>query len=553
MVRKKSTQKRLKVGSAKAVYEPQNRIPLRDIYFGAIDATDELDHVSQERVDLFYDTYYLPDGLEPNSYLNGEKFFVYGLKGTGKTSFLRYLEQMVIRENLSVVKPELFRFSSQFPKEIYRDVSEAFLDGREISAEDRATIYRDLDYEDVWKHIILKRISEISNSHPGVIFEDNDEHKQFFQFLNSISSGEKRKKLLKFLPNITAGKVVLSINPSVELDLDFDDKEKREISFHRYSAISVDLFKKLTPIPENPFYLLFDEIDPRTGSGVLFELDCILIRDLATAIKSLNACHAYDSKSTFLLAAIRSEILDRVKHLGKEVHKRIEQFGYSMNWGETGAVDIRHPLIKMICTKIAHSEKRRGILTAEIGNVEEYIWPRYFRKSKFYQLEPKYIMDISWHRPRDFIRMFEFCKQVDGGAQEISESLLSRVQKRYSKSSWSEISHHLTLTIDPFSIEGLEQVLTSIGKEFDVSDFEERILTKAYDHENVARLSRIHKPADVLLNLYRSGAVGTRNKTRVRYVFRGDGEPDFDGVFCMHKGLHRHFSIVSSGRKRNVK
>ncbi len=542
----------LKLSQAKNPISHDKRLKIKDIYFGSIDATDELEIGSFETSDIFYESFYIPEGLVVSEYLQGEKFFVYGLKGTGKTSFLRYLEEKIIRDNLSIIRPELFRFRTEFPKEIYEDVKEAFLNGTELESEERGSIYRCLDYENVWEYIILKRICEISNSKKGLIFEDDDNFSIFTKFIYSISSSEIKKKLYRFLPNIRSGKVKISASPSAEFDFEFDNPDNKEISFHKYTKKAIELYRSLSPVKENPFYLLFDEIDPRTGSGILLELDCILIRDLITAIKYINSLHSYETKSVYLIAAIRSEVLNKIKSLGKEVHKRLEQFGYSMNWGESGAIDINHPLIQMICKKIALSEKRKGLLSAEIGDYQSFIWPRYFRKNNQEQLEPKYILDLSWHRPRDFVRLFEFCKKKQGDAYNISESLISRVQKQYSNSSWMEISHHLTVSIDPFSIEGVEQVLTGINKDFLIGEFEEILISKSKKLTSVERLLSKNKPADILLDLYRTGALGTIYKSRNRFVFRGDNEPDFQGKFCVHKGLYSHFSIYSRSRKNQM-
>ena len=338
----------------------------------------------------------------------------------------------------------------------------------------------------------------------------------------------------------------LSYNPKIDLKFEFDDHENNLISFHKYSKNLEELFSKLTPVSESKFYLCFDEIDPRTGAGVLFEIDCILIRDLIVAIKRLNRVHSIQSRSVYFLAAIRSEVLEKVKYLGKEIQKSLEQFGLCMNWGDHGKIDIHHPLVKMICKKISYSEKNCGVLTAEIGNIETYIWPRYFRKSKYYQLNPKFILDMSWHRPRDIVRLLSTCRDISGNSREISEGLISRARKRYSNLSWSEISEHLT--IYPFSLEGVDKVLTGIQKEFTQEEFSEILFQRALIDTSTERLSRRYKSADILYFLYKAGAVGTRKGSFERYVFRGDSDPDFSGIFCIHNGLYSHFSIRFSSR-----
>lgn len=541
---KRQKQLALKRGSS-APAKFENRLEIKDIYFGTIDATDELDVGGPEAAEDFFNTFYIPANVSIEKLLSGEKFFVYGLKGTGKTSLLRYLDEYIDRNALSNTSPELFMFSREFPREIYDDVRKAFLEGKDPTVEDRSAIYRDLDYEDVWIYIILKRISEVAASKDGRIFEKDKNLDRFTAYMNSISGRETRQKLFRFLPNVRSGKVSLSANPSADFDIDFDDESSREVTFHRYTARALELFCELKPTPGGSFYLMFDEIDPRTASGVLFELDCILIRDLIVAIRRINTLNLKHGRGVYLLAAIRSEILEKVRQLGKEIHKRLEQFGYSMNWGDSGRASIEHPLIKMICSKIAYSERKSGItlMPQDIDEVVRYIWPRYFRKNKSQQLDPKELLDWTWYRPRDFIRLFEICKEIDGNSEEISESLINRGNKRYSNRSWAEIEAQMTLFIDPFSMEGIEKALTRFKREFTLSEFESRLSDFSDKYTNSERLNRKYKAADIVSHLYKNGAIGNLHGTRLRFVFRGDAEPDFEGKLYVHRGLLPRFAI----------
>ena len=243
---------------------------------------------------------------------------------------------------------------------------------------------------------------------------------------------------------------------------------------------------------------------------------------------------------------MRSEILDKVKQLGKEVGKRLEQFGYAMNWGDVGKADIDHPLIEMVCYKIAYSEKKYGSqpnLRSNVKDLARYIWPKYFRTNKKSQLDPKYLLDWTWYRPRDFVRLMNICREIDGSSEEFSEKLINRGNKRYSERSWSEIAAQMSLYIDPFSMDGIEKLMTRFKREFVLDEFELRLVDLSETLTPAERLRRKYKPADVLGLLYKCGAVGNIYGSRMRFVFRGDPEPDFEGKFYVHRGLLPHFSI----------
>ena len=65
---------------------------LKNIYFGATDAKNELRDNSIESNQRFEKAFLLPENINIDSFRKGDKFIIYGMKGTGKTALLRYLE-----------------------------------------------------------------------------------------------------------------------------------------------------------------------------------------------------------------------------------------------------------------------------------------------------------------------------------------------------------------------------------------------------------------------------------------------------------------------------
>jgi hypothetical protein len=537
-------QLRLKRGSASPpVFE--NRLPMRRIYFGSIDATDEIDTGGDESIEDFYSTFHLPAGLDLDGYRRGRDFLVYGLKGTGKTSFLRYFGEYLRRGDLGHF--ELFRFARDFPQEIYDDVRRVYLSDPDEEIP-RDKIFLQLDYEDVWIYIILRRISERVPDFPG-LFEPNEDLSRFQRFLDAIRRDDVRNKVLKFLPNIQQGEIHLVEGyEDDQVDALFSDPADRRLTFHDFVGHAVKLYGRLKP-GATRFYILFDEIEPRVASGPLFETDCILVRDLVLSLRKLNTVHRPETKNVFLIAAVRSEILSRVKQLGKEIHKHFEQFGFCMNWGDQGRSNVAHPLIRMVCEKIAYSERRAGLLTAEIGAIEEYIWPRYFRSNRTEQLDPKVLLDQTWYRPRDLVRIFKIVTQIAGNAEGFTESLLSQVRKRYAEQSWEEIQSQLTVEFDPGEISGLESVLTAFKPEFTLDEFEQRISSLAGVNNAVARLKRKHETTEIVSALYQIGVIGDISAGHRRYKFRGDADPNFLGRFGIHRGLLARFNLRKGPRQ----
>ncbi len=520
--------------------DERHRLTLSEMYYGSTDVNFELDSASEEALDLFYETYYPQPGLSIEDFFSGRKYLVHGLKGTGKTCFLRYMEQKILRESLSETDPELFRFRNDFPDLIYNDVRRAFHKNADFTSSQRAQIYRDLDYEHVWIYTLLRQVAHRIDRSPNAIFKDNNETSKFLRLISCVKKSAEKETIYRFLPNLSDGNIALSgtsgSSPTV-------------VPFGSYVDALLQQFRQMVPQTGGELYFLLDEIEPRTGSA-LFEVDCILIRDLIGATKRLNSFRKGSSQGVFFIAAIRSEVLDKAQLLGEHIVKIIEHYGVSVNWGDLGSINIHHPLIKMICQKIAASERRYGQISAGLGSAEEDVWPRYFRKSKREQLSPKLFLDKTWHRPRDIVRLLDACKNTDANSNQISESLLSRSENRYSNAAWQfDVSQHLLLSIDPFAIEGLVEGLTGIDREISISAFEARLKMLSKGSTSVERLLTKYPMTTIVNSLYDAGIVGTKSsRTGTRFVFRGNTDPDLTGMLIIHPGLWKRFSVLSGRR-----
>jgi hypothetical protein len=68
-----------------------SNLKLKDIYFGNIDAKNELLNDSIDEIERFVNGFCLPPNIIIDDFLNKGKYFITGLKGIGKTALLRYI------------------------------------------------------------------------------------------------------------------------------------------------------------------------------------------------------------------------------------------------------------------------------------------------------------------------------------------------------------------------------------------------------------------------------------------------------------------------------
>ncbi|MGF3024870.1 P-loop ATPase, Sll1717 family [Methylobacterium aquaticum] len=530
-----------------------NNLSIGEIYIGEIDTTIELRMGGISASNDFFNSYYVKDEKDIENFLAGKKCFVYGQKGAGKTAFLRYVGEKLKKEKDIQNHTIMYSFIEDFPEQAHREITEFAIQSRSEHSKKVGrdiNIFRDLDYEDFWTYLILHSVNKyLQNNGKDLVVDDNN-LKSFRSQLSNIDNGSIQDRLLKLVPRVANLKAQISANPSLTTDITFKDGEKEFAKFSTHVEKMREQFLKLTWL-KGRVYFMFDEIDPRVGSGKAFDLDCILIRDLIHVIYRLNASSATEERRIFFAAAIRSEVLRSVDKLGKEIHKTLSQLGVHMNWGHYGQLNTDHPLVSMLCKKIIYSENRKGIHT-ELGlRPNDTIWNKYFRKNLQDSLEVKDLFRLTWLKPRDLVRIINTCKIIEPSSKFIGSSLVQRARTIYSNDSWNEIQSQLNTSLSPGEIEALDMVLTRFFDEFNVHEFKKKIMDLITVNTKIDGLLEHRKEGDLLEIMYIYGIVGNKVGNIHRFYYRGDETPQIAEPFVLHAGLWKKFSPVRRSRMKD--
>ena len=111
-----------------------------------------------------------------------------------------------------------------------------------------------------------------------------------------------------------------------------------------------------------------------------------------------------------IIAAIRNEVYINVLSKGLEINKTTHDFGTQISWQQKGGDIKEHPLLKMLEKRILYSERMAGIESSQ------NVWKDYFTptigRSKI--IIRNYILDQTWYKPRDIIRMFSIIQTLQG-------------------------------------------------------------------------------------------------------------------------------------------
>ena len=130
------------------------KLSIKDIYVGEEDTTRELEIGDSKVAAQFYNSYFLRNDTDYKDFVSGNKFFVYGYKGAGKTAFLRYVGESFNRDKEYTRDPsfarkwDLFRYSQDFPQKMHADISEFLKRNRKLDVdleENDLNIFRDYD------------------------------------------------------------------------------------------------------------------------------------------------------------------------------------------------------------------------------------------------------------------------------------------------------------------------------------------------------------------------------------------------------------------------
>ncbi|WP_374298559.1 P-loop ATPase, Sll1717 family [Ferrovibrio sp.] len=517
-----------------------NNLKISQVYIGKPDAKDELIFADKAAEDLFLKTFYKPDYIDVDDFISGRRFYVYGLKGTGKTALLRYIDLNVRRkDNLA----EFVLFKSKISEEQREEF--ASQEGAFSVTDDNTGNIFDQDFENIWRWYFHRVIADTIASNMSRFSSSSSDCARYAKFVTEISSESSGVSgLRRLIPKITKGEIEVSATPSAKLFLEWgaNDSDKKKFKITDILFKADELFKNIT-MNSGSFYLFIDELEPKLASKRQYERDARLIRDLIVVIHQFNEMSHAAGRWLKIVAAVRSEVVHAVHTIDKEIEKLIQGFGRELNWtASVSEEDVSHPLIKMICHKIMVSEQIQGVAVS--GELRG-IWDRYFSHNGN-RLSPKYILHKTWFKPRDLVRLLNLCIDKAPNAWVFTNTIIDAVAKKYAKFSWREIQAELAVKYqDKKQIEAFPVILTEFKAEFSYDEFVRHLNSLAKENTEVEMLSKAVKHGDILRELYKLGAIGNRNRENntMRFAFRDDSEINLKSRIVIHQALLPEFNI----------
>ncbi len=521
------------------------RLTLKELYLGKIDAYNEYLEYGAE---IFQNTFFEYPNFDLESVLNGKIYYICGDKGTGKTMLLKYAESKALKDP-TVNFSQFIRFKKEIDEEQRQQIKKTSTTEDQV-IDGNIPENQNIDCILAWKVFLIKTIiTRIQKTESGVFERNSEQFKKLFSIISTIyDEPESIGWIKKILPKIKHGKIQIAPTnyTTLNIDLEWEDHKKEGISFSSIAKRIVNLYTELLPSKKGRLYIFIDELELTLKRTEQYTRDVSLIRDLIFAIQDLNEIARTNKYSTYIITAIRNEVHKEIQSKGMEINKPIMDFGTQISWRQNGGDIKNNPLLKMIEKRIIYSETKRKIKPTE------NIWEKYFvREITTLKTGEKisihnYLLDQTWNKPRDIIRLFSIIKQKHASNNFINQAVLDSVRQSYAQEAWEEFAEEMTAKYTTHQIAGIQHVLMGMKTPFTFHEFSEKISETRKFFEEVKALDTIES-SYILRHLYDLGIIGNGGQYP-RFSFKG--EPDINpyGSIIFHYPLIRFFK---TSNKRN--
>ena len=509
------------------------RLPLNQLNFGKIDAKNEVVSRDLQSIQHFVDSFTSPTGLDIDDFVHGRRAFVHGMKGSGKTALLRYI-QLKAKEDSC-----LTRFIS-FSINISDSEREKIFEQSDIKIYEDKQVDVGGDCINIWLIFIMRQIVHIIEEN-SFSFSSSHSIRVFCDLIKRLYDGEEKGLLNWLINTVKKGKYKIK---SKHFDAKFDPgtaNDEKDYSVDIIIQQAFLLLKDLSWEGHKRIYLFFDELNLSFASKKQHRRDSILIRDLVIAIDRINTFLIDNEKPLFILGAIRSEVLNAVSAPTNEINKILADQGHAIRWHSQTASN-NPPIIQLVTNKIHASERIKK------RDLSKDVFESYFNRGIFGIDSRQLIIELTWCNPRDVVLLLGKAAAEATIEPFFGETVLGRALESYSAEAWREKAEELSVEYAPVEIQAIRKTLLAGRRYFKVSHFDSQLLDKGRLDQNIINLKSKRSSAKILEDLYRIGVIGqssrepaekgqTNRQFSEHWSYRGHDSFDIEDWMIIHKAL----------------
>lgn len=381
-----------------------NQILITDIYFGTVDADNEI----RENPDKFIENYFDLNDVSEELFNKNNIQFVVGRKGTGKTYIGKYMER-TRGENIKYISLDSFDYKSF-----------TFLANKGNGYE---------PYVLPWKYFILANMlvyinnSLNSSDITSVIKELYGRKASMQQILHK-----------KFKRGISIRNKVLESQWKEDLAKDDDLFDLKDIT-QMFSLIISDYGK-------NKYLLILDGLDEKINENEHYK---DIMNGLIWAIKDINT-EMYDNQMKIKVAAFfRKDVFEFVQ--GANTAKIDSGSTITLDWVTDSDDKKKYPLYQFMNIRYQNCLQDFGI-DKDDHEISE-ILPDTMKLGNSYVDTWSWLLNFTTYKPRDVVKMLSECrKKCKNKENKLTSEIIWEAQPEYSRYLMKELKNELYGFID---------------------------------------------------------------------------------------------------------
>lgn len=526
-------------------------LTIGDIYAGKPDANDE---IKEQGYDEFVNSYIKPTGIDVEELAitkYGTPYFVMGDKGTGKTALLHFLENHVRTLDDSACSSFVYFESgySQVDRAKLNTISRAISTPIAVDAS-IASSGKELecDFTYIWRWQFYQKIIDDNNSFSNNLFVDDKHWAKFCLELSKISKtihGGKMRIPAKITFSAAANPYSGTVAPSIGVEpLDLSKPHfSNTTSYGDFINIieeADELVLKITRT-DIPYYIFIDELEAYRSDSDVFYRDLRMIRDLLFTTKRMNDTFREQTK---FVCSVRLEILNSINRFiqSNQLHKIMQGYDKRLTWEYTNTNSFKHPIISILTRRVEMAEEKAGI----VNSTQDELIKKWFVPQVYNKHICTYILDNTWHRPRDIVRLILAAQSKNSkNFHMFNQNAFETFMHVYSKQCLVEVQEEMRALYTAEEIDYIVQCFRGFKTTFSYDELNERVCKRFPDTFLAKKL------VSVLNDLYRIGFIGNYlNKgTATQWEYKEKYSLLLDAPWKMiiHPSLNIELAI--SGRK----
>jgi len=518
------------------------------INFGKIDAKSAMTTRDARSRKLFIDAFAVPPTFNKEEFLSGDRYLIYGSKGSGKTALLRYMMEEEKKQG-NVTKFIVF------DEEISQQEIDVIGSVLDIEVVDTPDIGNLTEVRDMWSLFLVKSICDVMLGAKDRV-NDIDKIAKLGKIIEEALGGSGKTLMKRIVRTIRAGSLRFKIGHSefaeLEGSLQFERDTDEGIAFGRFAEVVLKILCSLDYPLDTKFCIYIDELNLSMLEKKQHKKDSILIRDLVQSIGYLNRIFSEAGIPIYLYAAIRIEVAKAINVSRNEIDKYLIDHGQKINW-HTGLDVSRYPLFSII-------EQR--IIAVEYDAVKKThkpheIWKEYFASDLFGVDCKRFISEITWCNPRDIVNLFNLASLAMPHRPHYDTEVFASISHDYSERVWSERSEELNAEHSMTVVNAIKRLLSGGYHHFKIETLAKRAAQLSSDKviQQVCNTVGIEK---ICRDLYHVGVVGQslpqKDNSQGGHIssivqtwfYRDNVEFDSSQWMIVHLGLYPALRLASN-------